>query len=37
MYGFGFGKIIQCRLKRNISKSAVDLVANTQERAIKYL
>ena len=37
MYGFGFGKIIQCHLKRNISKSAVDLVANTQEKTIIYL
>ena len=37
MYGFGFGKIIEYLLKRNISKSVVDLVANTQERAIKFL
>ena len=37
MYGFGFGKIFQCRLKRNILKSAVDLVANTQEKTMKYL
>ena len=37
MYGFCYGKIIQCRLKRNILKSAVDLVANTQEKTMKYL
>ena len=28
MYGFGFGKTIQRLLKRNVLKSAVDLVAN---------
>ena len=32
MYCFGLGKIIpQCRLKRNILKSAVDLIANTSK------
>ena len=34
MYGFCFGKIIQCRLKRNMLKSAVDLV---QEKTMTYL
>ena len=37
MYGFCFGEIIQCRLKRNILKSTVDLVANTREKTMKYL